>query len=184
MSDTLRFLGRLIAKPITTGAVAPSGPGLSRAMAAQIPANPEGPILELGPGTGVVTAAMVARGIATDRITAVEYDRDFAAMMASRYPGVHVINGDAFDLEKTLGNRPKRGFAAVLSSMPLVNFPMALREKLLADVLERLQPGAPFIQFSYRLRCPVPPPAGVTVVQAAFILLNVPPARVWVYRRR
>jgi len=51
-------------------------------------------------------------------------------------------------------------------------------------VLDRLQPGAPFIQFSYRLRSPVPPPAGVTVVQAAFILLNVPPARVWVYRRR
>ena len=184
MSDTLRFLGRLIAKPITTGAVAPSGPGLSRAMAAQIPANADGPILELGPGTGVVTAAMIARGIAADRITAVEYDRDFAAMVASRYPSVHVINGDAFDLEKTLGNRPKTGFAAVLSSMPLVNFPMPLREKLLADVLNRLQPGAPFIQFSYRLRSPVPPPAGVTVVQAAFILLNVPPARVWVYRRR
>ncbi len=184
MSDTLRFLGRLIARPQTTGAVAPSGRALSRAMAAQIPAHTEGPILELGPGTGVVTAAILARGIAAERITAVEYDRDFAAMVASRYPGVHVIAGDAFDLEKTLTNRPSQGFAAVLSSMPLVNFPMAKREALLADVLARLQPGAPFIQFSYRLRCPVPPPAGTSVVQAAFILLNVPPARVWVYRRR
>jgi phosphatidylethanolamine/phosphatidyl-N-methylethanolamine N-methyltransferase len=184
MSDTLRFLGRLVARPVHTGAVAPSGPGLSRAMAAQIPANAEGPILELGPGTGVVTTAMIDRGIAADRITAVEYDRDFAALVASRYPSIHVINGDAFDLEKTLGNRPKRGFAAILSSMPLVNFPMALRAKLLADVLDRLQPSAPFIQFSYRLRAPVAPPAGVTVVRAAFILMNVPPARVWVYRRR
>ena len=184
MSDTLRFIGRLVARPMTTGAVAPSGRALSRAMAAQIPANAEGPILELGPGTGVVTAAMIERGIAADRITAVEYDRDFAALVASRYPGVHVINGDAFDLDKTLGNRPKTGFAAILSSMPLVNFPMAMREALLADVLGRLQPGAPFIQFSYRLRSPVPPPADVTVVQAAFVLLNVPPARVWVYRRR
>jgi phosphatidylethanolamine/phosphatidyl-N-methylethanolamine N-methyltransferase len=184
MSDTLRFIGRLVARPMTTGAVAPSGRALSRAMAAQIPANAEGPILELGPGTGVVTAAMIERGIAANRITAVEYDRDFAALVASRYPGVHVISGDAFDLDKTLGNRPKTGFAAILSSMPLVNFPMAMREALLADVLGRLQPGAPFIQFSYRLRSPVPPPADVTVVQAAFVLLNVPPARVWVYRRR
>ena len=184
MSDTLRFLGRLMARPVTTGAVAPSGPGLSRAMAAQIPANAEGPILELGPGTGVVTAAMIERGIAPDRITAVEYDRDFAGLVASRYPGVRVINGDAFDLEKTLGNRPKRGFAAILSSMPLVNFPMATREKLLSDVLARLQPGAPFVQFSYRLHAPVAPPAGASVTQAAFILLNLPPARVWVYRRR
>src|SRR5215475_11862106 len=162
MSDTLRFLGRLIAKPVTTGAVAPSGPGLTRAMAAQIPVGAEGPILELGPGTGVVTAAMIARGIAPERITAVEYDRDFAALVASRYPGVHVINGDAFDLDKTLGSRTKTGFAAILSSMPLVNFPMAQRAALLNDVLARLQPGAPFIQFSYRLRAPVVPPAGAT----------------------
>jgi phosphatidylethanolamine/phosphatidyl-N-methylethanolamine N-methyltransferase len=183
MSDTLRFLGRLVARPITTGAIAPSGRALSRAMAAQIPDAP-GPILELGPGTGVVTAAILARGIAPDRLTAVEYDRGFAALVASRYPGVHVINGDAFDLATTLRNRPANGFAAILSSMPLVNFAMSLRQKLVNDVLARLQPGAPFIQFSYRLHAPVAPPTGATVSQAAFILLNAPPARVWVYRRR
>jgi phosphatidylethanolamine/phosphatidyl-N-methylethanolamine N-methyltransferase len=184
MSDTLRFLGRLVARPITTGAIAPSGPALSRAMAAQIPEDAQGPILELGPGTGVVTAAILARGIAPDRLTAVEYDGGFAALVASRYPGVHVINGDAFDLGTTLKNRAATGFAAILSSMPLVNFAMPLRQKLVTDVLERLQPGAPFIQFSYRLHAPVAPPPGATVSQAAFILLNAPPARVWVYRRR
>jgi phosphatidylethanolamine/phosphatidyl-N-methylethanolamine N-methyltransferase len=153
-------------------------------MAAQIPETAQGPILELGPGTGVVTAAILTRGVARDRLTAVEYDRDFAALVASRYPGVHVINGDAFDLGKTLNNRPSDGFAAILSSMPLVNFAMSLRQKLVSDVLARLQPGAPFIQFSYRLHAPVAPPAGATVTQAAFILFNLPPARVWVYRRR
>jgi phosphatidylethanolamine/phosphatidyl-N-methylethanolamine N-methyltransferase len=183
MSDTLRFIGRLITQPRTVGAVAPSGKALSRAMAAQIPAG-DGAILELGPGTGVVTAAMIARGIAPERITAVEYNRDFAAMVAARYPGVHVINGDAFDLEKTLGARAASRYAAVLSSMPLINFPTEMRVALLKDIFARLEPGAPFIQFSYRLGSPVPPPPGATVTQAAFVLLNVPPARVWVYRRR
>src|SRR5262249_51285739 len=81
MSDTVRFLGRVVARPVTTGAVAPSGRALSRAMAAQIPEGSEGPILELGPGTGVVTAALIERGIAAERITAVEYDRDFAVLV-------------------------------------------------------------------------------------------------------
>ena len=184
MFDTLRFLNRLVARPRTTGAIAPSGRALSRAMAAQIPDGAKGPILELGPGTGVVTAAMLARGIAAERITAVEYDGAFAAMVAARYPGVHVINGDASDLQKTLGARAGEKYSAVLSSMPLINFPMAMREALLKDIFARLEPGAPFIQFSYRLGPPVPPPQGVSVTRAAFILLNAPPARVWVYRRQ
>jgi phosphatidylethanolamine/phosphatidyl-N-methylethanolamine N-methyltransferase len=183
MADILRFLGRLIAAPRSTGAVAPSGPWLSRAMAAQIPAGATGPILELGPGTGVVTGAILGRGIAADRITAVEYSAEFAALVASRYPGVHVINSDAFDLQKTLGPRAGDRYAAVLSSMPLINFPMELRRKLLDDIFARLEPGAPFIQFSYRLGPPVPPPAGASVRRAAFIALNIPPARVWVYRK-
>jgi phosphatidylethanolamine/phosphatidyl-N-methylethanolamine N-methyltransferase len=153
-------------------------------MAAQIDTALDGPVLELGPGTGVVTGAILARGIAPQRLTTIEYDSDFATMVAARYPGVHVINGDAFDLEKTLGARSKEKFAAVLSSMPLVNFPMAMRRALIGDIFRRLQPGAPFIQFSYRLGSPVPPPGDASVTRAAFILLNVPPARVWVYRRR
>ena len=182
MSDALRFIHRLIAQPRTVGAIAPSGPALSRAMAAQIDLNRTGPILELGPGTGVVTRAILARGIAAERVTAVEYNAHFAAMVAGRYPGVRVIVGDAFDLGTTLDG-PTRDFAAVLSSMPLINFPVPLREKLLADVLARLQPGAPFVQFSYRLRPPVGPLPGVSMARAAFVLANLPPARVWVYRK-
>lgn len=184
MFDALRFIGRLITQPKTVGAIAPSSKALARAMAAQIPAGAGGPILELGPGTGVVTQAIIARGIAPERITSVEYNHAFAAMVASRYPGVHVINGDAFDLKKTLGARAGERYSAVLSSMPLINFPMAARGALLRDIFQRLEPGAPFIQFSYRLGSPVPPPPDASVSQAAFILLNLPPARVWVYRRR
>ncbi|MEI9885467.1 MAG: methyltransferase domain-containing protein [Rhizomicrobium sp.] len=183
MSDTLRFIGRLISQPRTVGAVAPSSQGLARAMAAQIDPGAEGPVLELGPGTGVVTAALIARGVAPGRITAIEYNKDFAALVAARYPGVRVINGDAFALGKTLGAQAGDTFSAVLSSMPLINFPVAMRVALLEDALARMAKGAPFVQFSYRLHCPVAPPAGVSVVRAAFVLFNLPPARVWVYRR-
>jgi phosphatidylethanolamine/phosphatidyl-N-methylethanolamine N-methyltransferase len=183
-ADQLRFLARLIAQPQHTGAVAPSSPGLTKAMAAQVDPNAALPILEFGPGTGVVTEALIARGIAPARITAVEYDAEFAQRVRERCPGVTVIQGDAFDLDKTLGARARDTFAAAVSSLPLVNFPQAVRDAFIADIFKRLAPGAPFVQFSYRLKPPVAPPPGVTLQRAAVIWLNVPPARVWVYRRR
>jgi len=183
MLDSLRFVARLIAKPKTVGAIAPSSRALARAMAGVIDAHGDGPVLELGPGTGVATAALIARGIAPDRIWAVEYDGNFAKLIAARFAGVHVIAGDAFDLDKTLGSRVIAPFAGAISGVPLLNHSMARRQVFLEGVLARLAPGAPYVQFSYGMHAPVVPPPGVTVQRAAFVLFNLPPARVWVYRR-
>jgi phosphatidylethanolamine/phosphatidyl-N-methylethanolamine N-methyltransferase len=184
MSDTLRFIGRLITQPRTVGAIAPSSRALARAMAAQIDAAADGRVLELGPGTGVATEALIRRGIAPERITAIEYDPNFAQLVAARFPRVTVINGDAFDLAKTLANRTAAPFIGAISGVPLLNHSMEQRKVFLNGVLKRLKPGAPYVQFSYGLHCPVAPPAGVTVMQAAYIFFNLPPARVWVYRQR
>jgi phosphatidylethanolamine/phosphatidyl-N-methylethanolamine N-methyltransferase len=183
LADHYKFLRGLIARPKNVGAIAPSSPALARAMAAQISVHADASVLELGPGTGVVTEALIARGIAPKNITSIEYDPEFAAMVSARCPGVRVIRGDAFDLAKTLVGCFGGPFAAVISSLPLINFPHAMRNALLADIFARLEPGAPFIQFSYRLHCPVVPPVGASVTRAAVIWLNLPPARVWVYRK-
>jgi phosphatidylethanolamine/phosphatidyl-N-methylethanolamine N-methyltransferase len=177
----LDFLRGLIARPKNVGAIAPSSPALARAIAAQLdPATP-GPVLELGPGTGVVTEALLERGIAPERITAVEYDADFAKLVAKRFPKVHVVRGDAFDLAKTLGYGEP--FAGIVSGLPLLNHPVERRHALIEGALARLKPGAPYVQFSYGTRPPIAAPAGSTVKRTAVIWLNLPPARVWVYRR-
>ena len=183
MLDQVRFLARMIARPVHTGAVAPSSRALGRAMAAQIDLNNDLPILELGPGTGVVTEMLLARGIAPTRLTAVEYDAGFAARVRERCPSVQVIQGDAFNLEKTLDGKLSGPLAAVVSSLPLINFPVEMRTTLLDAIFRRLAPGAPFIQFSYRIKPPVPAPQGVILRRAAVVWLNLPPARVWVYKR-
>jgi phosphatidylethanolamine/phosphatidyl-N-methylethanolamine N-methyltransferase len=183
LADNLQFLRALIARPKNIGAIAPSSPALARAIARQIDPAIPGPVLELGPGTGVVTEAILAHGVAAERLCLIEYDEDFARHNAARFPGVQVIQGDAFDLTHTLGNRFAQPFAAVVSGLPLLNFPMAMRRRLVDGALERLVPGAPLIQFSYGTHAPVVPPAGHTVVRAAMIWGNIPPARVWVYRR-
>lgn len=181
MLDQIRFFARMIARPVHTGAVAPSSAALGCAMAHEVDPSGDLPVLELGPGTGVVTEALIARGIAPSRLTSIEYDASFAALVAERFPGVRVIQGDAFDLDKTLG--PRAPLAAAVSSLPLINFPVETRLALLDNLFARLAPGAPFVQFSYRFRPPVAPPPGIAVTRAAVIWLNLPPARVWVYRR-
>jgi phosphatidylethanolamine/phosphatidyl-N-methylethanolamine N-methyltransferase len=182
-SDNLRFLRALMTRPKHIGAIAPSGPALARSMAQQIdPARP-GPVLELGPGTGVITQALLERGIAPERLTAVEYNPDFAADLAARFAGVTIIQGDAFDLARTLGPGQSTPFAGIASGLPLLNFPMAFRRALIDGALARLAPGAPLVQFSYGMYAPVVPPAGYAVRRAALIWANLPPARVWVYRK-
>ncbi|MDB5734647.1 MAG: Ribose transporter permease [Alphaproteobacteria bacterium] len=183
LADNLRFLRALVARPKNVGAVFPSGPALARAIARQIDPLQDGPVLELGPGTGVVTAAILERGVAPERLTLVEFDENFARHNTARFPGVHVIQGDAFNLEHTLLGRPHLPFCAIVSGLPLLNFPVAMRRRLMDGVLTRLAPGAPFIQFSYGTQAPVAPPPGFRVTRAAMVWINIPPARVWVYRR-
>lgn len=182
-NDNLRFLRALIARPKNIGAVAPSSRALARAIARVIDPERPGPVLELGPGTGVVTQALLERGIAPARLTVIEYDPGFARGIAGRFPGVTVIQGDAFDLAHTLGDRHDGPFAGIVSGLPLLNFPMHSRHALVEGALARLAPGAPLVQFSYGMHAPVVPPPGHTVTRAAFVLANLPPARVWVYRK-
>ncbi len=182
LAEEWRFLRGLVQRPRLVGAIAPSSATLARALAAQIPDSP-GPILELGPGTGIVTEAILARGIAPERLTAIEYDADFAQRVAERFPGMRVIAGDAYDLANTLGEAFTQPFAAIVSSLPLLNEAPARRQKLLDDAFDRLAPGAPFIQFSYGLKPPVAATPPISVNRAALIVLNLPPARVWVYRK-
>jgi phosphatidylethanolamine/phosphatidyl-N-methylethanolamine N-methyltransferase len=184
MSDSLRFFRTWLAKPVLTGAVSPSGKALARAMAREVPVDGDWPILELGPGTGPVTAALIERGVAPDRIVAVEFNPDFCALLVQRFRGLNVVEGDAYDLTMTLPPGLSGPYAAVVSSLPLLNRPPPARVAAIDGALERVLPGGGLVQFSYGFGPPVKAtPRRFTVAQTAFVLANLPPARVWVYRR-
>ncbi len=183
-SDRLAFLKSLAGNPRLTGAVAASGPALSRLMASFVDPDDDKPILELGPGTGVVTAALIERGIAAEKIVAIEYNPDFCDLLRERFGGIAVVQGDAYDLEATLPADRSGPFSAVVSSLPLLTRPPEIRLALVEQALDRMPAGAPLIQFSYSLFPPVKPAAGrFTVKHSKWVVMNLPPARVWVYRR-
>lgn len=175
------FLKGLVGSPRLTGAIAPSGAALSRLMASYVDRADPRPVLELGPGTGVVTSALIERGVARDRIVAVEFNPDFCKLLRERFDGITVIRGDAYDLAATL---PAQGpFAAVISSLPLLTQPPRIRREFVKGALARTVSGGPLVQFSYSPRPPVKPVAGhFRVERSKWVMANLPPARVWVYR--
>jgi phosphatidylethanolamine/phosphatidyl-N-methylethanolamine N-methyltransferase len=183
LDDEVRFIASWLQHPLKVGAVSPSGRALARAVAAEIDPSIPGPIVELGPGTGPVTEALVERGIAPERLVLVEYDPEFCALLRRRYPAATVIQGDAYTLGDTLSGIIKEPLAAIASCLPLMTRPLSVRVRLLNAAIRMLQPGAPFVQFTYAMTAPIPSrKRRYRITSSPRIWKNLPPARVWVYR--
>jgi phosphatidylethanolamine/phosphatidyl-N-methylethanolamine N-methyltransferase len=184
LRDEFLFLRGLIGDPARTGAVSPSGRALAALMASHVDPNDPLPVLELGPGTGVVTRALIERGVAPDKIIAVEYNPQFCRLIADRLPGVRVVQGDAYDLSSGASPLLAGPFSAIVSSLPLITRPEPVRVSLIDSALDLIERGRPFIQFSYSWSGPTPAvPGRFTVERSRWIVMNMPPARVWTYRR-
>ena len=184
LDDEVRFLRSWFERPLTTGAVAPSGKILARAMARYVDPDSDGPVVELGPGTGPVTEALVAAGVAPARLILVEFNPGFCRMLRARYPQATVVEGDAYSLRLLLEALLLQPAAAVVSSLPLVTKPVRQRLRLVRDAFDLMQPGAPFVQFTYAVASPLPKELGGFSAEASErIWMNIPPARVWVYRK-
>jgi phosphatidylethanolamine/phosphatidyl-N-methylethanolamine N-methyltransferase len=185
LADSARFLKSLVAAPRLTGAVAPSGRALARAMAAAIGSPSHGLIVELGPGTGPVTRSLIEAGVAPQRLVLVEYDAAFCRLLKQRFAPAAIVEGDAYDLPRSLGPLAGRPIAAVVSSLPLLNQPPPRRTKLIADAFALMGPLGVFVQFTYGLLSPIPREVCAnrySAVRSRPILLNLPPAFVWTYR--
>ena len=184
LDDEVRFLRSWIEKPLHVGAVMPSGRLLARTMAQYVDAEGTGPVVELGPGTGAITSALIERGVEQKRLVLVEYNPSFCALLRDRYPQAKVVQGDAYTLRDTLWNVLGAPAGAVVSGLPLVTKPMLTRVRLIRDAFAVLANGGPFIQFTYSVVPPIPKSLpGVSTEASERIWMNLPPARVWVYRK-
>jgi phosphatidylethanolamine/phosphatidyl-N-methylethanolamine N-methyltransferase len=153
-------------------------------MASVVNAHSGLPVLEVGPGTGVVTRAILARGVKPENLYVVEYSPDFVRHLEEQFPGVNVIQGDGFDLDRTLGEHRGLTFDSVVSGVPLLNFPVEQRVRYVEGLLDRIPAGRPVMQLTYGPMSPVPARRGsYRVEHYDFVLRNIPPTQLWVYRR-
>jgi phosphatidylethanolamine/phosphatidyl-N-methylethanolamine N-methyltransferase len=184
LDDEVHFIRSWMQKPLSIGAVTPSGKVLARTMAQYVEPESTGPVIELGPGTGPVTEALVRHGVHPSRLVLVEYNPTFCQLLRKRFPEATVIRGDAYKLRNALAALVRQPAAAIVSGLPLVTKPMRARLRLLSEAFGLLEAGAPFIQFTYAMMAPIPTALlGVQAEASERIWMNVPPARVWVYRK-
>ncbi len=184
--DALSFFYAWLFNPHRVGAIAPSGTALADVMTREI--DPTlAPIIELGPGTGVFTRALLGRGLRETDLTLVEANPEFAKMLQGRFPQARILCMDAARLGESgwFENAP---VGAVVSGLPLLNMSPKTVMSIMAGAFSHLRPGGAFYQFTYGPRCPVPRPfldrLGLKAVRVGGALLNVPPASVYRVTRR
>lgn len=182
--DELKFFKGWIDKPKAVGSIIPTSSVTAARMASVIDMRSGLPVLEVGPGTGVITKAILRRGVKPSQLYAVEYSHDFVSHLRRNYPDVNVIEGDGFNLDRTLGDKHGMVFDSVVSGVPLLNFPVERRVAYLENLLKRIPHGRPVVQLTYGPKSPIPPGLGdYTVERYHFILRNIPPTQLWLYRR-
>jgi phosphatidylethanolamine/phosphatidyl-N-methylethanolamine N-methyltransferase len=186
LTDSTVFLQEWFANPQRTGSLAPSSPQLAAAMAQWLPADPESYVLELGPGTGAVTEALIQRGLREDRLVAIERNPKMARLLRDKFPRAQIIIGDAWHLDHLLRSRrePVESVGAVISSLPLLNFPPEEAEALTQQIRAVLEPDGNWVQYSYHLgKKQVRGAASFKLRASKIVWLNFPPARVSVFRK-
>jgi phosphatidylethanolamine/phosphatidyl-N-methylethanolamine N-methyltransferase len=133
LDDEVHFIRSLFERPLATGAVTPSGRILARTMARYVEPKLPGPVVELGPGTGPVTEALIEHGIDPARLILVEFNPRFCALLRARFPAATVVQGDAYRLRETLAGLLRQPLAAVVSGLPLFTKPLRMRLRLLRE---------------------------------------------------
>ena len=182
--DEIRFIKGMMSTPKTVGAIMPTSSRMANRMASIIDTGSGLPVLELGPGTGVITKAILDKGVKPENLVSVEYSSEFVRHLRGKYQGVNFINGDAFSLAETLKDFRGQQFDCVISGIPLLNFPMHQRVKLIEDLLKLIPVGRPVVQFSYGPVSPVVArPDSYIIKHFDFIVRNIPPAQIWHYRK-
>lgn len=181
-SNSALFFRRWLRNPLQMGSIIPSSPALCRRIAAAVERGADEHVLELGAGTGVVSAALLAAGVPAHRLTVVEIVPEMAEFLREALPGVNVVCGDAFDLRNALPAHLHGRIGTAICGIPLVLLPLD-RQQAFVDAVESVAPGRGFLLYSYCVTSPLPhEKLGLAAKRLAWTPLNFPPASVWRYR--
>lgn len=177
------FLRELMAQPGSVGAICASSPRLAARMAAWVDPVGDGWVVELGGGTGVITAALLARGVAPGRLLVVEQSARLAEHLRRRFPHIRVLQGDAAELPALLAQASAGDMAlpvrCIVSGLPLLSIPEPCRTRILRAGAAVLAPGGRLLQFTYAPQGASPwQRAGLVCQHRERVLANLPPARI------
>lgn len=186
------FLRAFLRRPLTTGAVTPSSERLGAVLASVVPVSGTPTVVELGPGTGAVSAVIARRLPPGARHLAVELDPVMVAHLRRAHPDLEVVPGDARQLGALLAERGVARADAVVCGLPWALFDDATQTELLAGISAAIGDGGAFTTFAYLHGMALPAAQRFRatlrrtfdeVQVTATVWRNVPPAFVYVCRR-
>ena len=185
--ETRLFFKRFLSLPGQVGSFVPSSRRLAAAMVAEMRPDPGRPLIELGPGTGVFTKALLAAGMPAERLLLIELDATFAAHLRATFPDVRVIEADVAELPRIIAKEGLGPVAQMRSGLPFRSMPPDVRRRVGQAVAHSLADGGRLVQFSYFPIPPLPPQVaeehGLASNISRFVAANLPPAFIWHYEK-
>ena len=142
--------------------------------------------MELGPGTGSITRALIESGISREHLILIERDRRMADWLTEHFPQVKVLHTNAGRLDKTLAEHSVGKVSTVVSGLPFCSLGDKKRDEIIAATFKSLKNGGRMIQFTYKpIFSPIPyKKYGLKGMRESFVLNNFPPAMVWSYTQQ
>jgi phospholipid N-methyltransferase len=149
LREHMLMVSRFLRSPSTVGAVSASSRAMARMMVARIPTDRPVTVVELGPGTGAFTSAIVGRVAKGSRILAIELEQAFVDRVRQKLPSVDIVRASAVDLERLVAARHLAPVDHIVSGLPFASLPMDMTRQILDGIEHVLRPGGTFTTFQY-----------------------------------
>lgn len=187
VADEIQFLRLWLRRPRRLGAVLPSSRALATAMASCLDIKRPGAVVELGGGTGSITRAILAAGVAPADLFVVEREAALCDVIAMRCPGVRILRGDARELKTLLRQAGASHIKAIVSGLPFLAMDKRVGRRILHAAFSVLAEDGEFLQFTYGVNPPISRDAqsalGIVGYRSRWVLANLPPAAIWRFRK-
>ncbi len=175
------FFKSFLERPKEVGSVIPSSRFLERRVARAARLDTAKIVVELGPGTGGTTRALL-RHLAPDaHLVAIEINPRLAEQVRTRIsdPRLSVYTGSAADIDDALRSQNLGAPDVVVSGIPFSTMPKSLALEILRSVRDALAPGGLFVAYQVRDRVKVLGRMVFGEPRSQLEIRNVPPMRVY-----
>ncbi len=177
------FLYEAVMHPSMVGAMFPSSKRLAYGLAQQISTNHPGLVVELGAGTGAITAALVDQKNLFHQLIVIERSAKLSNHLTQRFPELRIIQGDACQLYTLINQSTSAPIQAIVSSLPLRSLSPSIVKKIGTEINQVLIKGGLYIQYTYSLwGKPLSPSPQLKLIHQQWVWQNLPPARIDVFR--
>ena len=181
----LAFLQGFLKNPHLVGSVIPSSRFLERRLTEGAGIDKANLVVELGPGTGGTTRAIMRALPTHSKLLAIEIDPKFASLLESEAdPRLIVYRGCAENLTEALSSNNLPQPDVIVSGIPFSTMPLALGKRIISAVWSCLAPGGRFIAYQFRDKVAILGRELLGDPQVEMEFLNVPPMRFYRWEKQ